>query len=163
MRFYRSLIGKLQLFMENKQLVKSKITKKISMKVANVIFKKDFASKSLGIKLIDISPGKCQLEMLVKKKMLNGFGVCHGGIITTLADSAFAFACNSYNELALASSINVDFLKPANLDDKLIAIANEINLSFRNGLYNVDVFNNSQELIATMRGRSVKKPKTTFI
>ena len=98
-----------------------------------------------------------------KKKMLNGFGVCHGGIITTLADSAFAFACNSYNELALASSINVDFLKPANLDDKLIAIAHEINLSFRNGLYNVDVFNDSKELIATMRGRSVKKPKTTFI
>jgi acyl-CoA thioesterase len=101
--------------------------------------------------------------MVVKKKMLNGFGVCHGGIITTLADSAFAFACNSHNELALASSINVDFLKPANLDDKLTAIAREINLSFRNGLYNVDVFNDSKELVATMRGRSVKKPKTTFI
>ena len=64
---------------------------------------------------------------------------------------------------ALASSINIDFLKPANLDDKLIAIAQEINLSFRNGLYNVDVFNDSKELIASMRGRSVKKPKTTFI
>ncbi|MEK9993982.1 MAG: hydroxyphenylacetyl-CoA thioesterase PaaI [Hydrogenophilales bacterium] len=149
--------------MENKRSVKPKITKSISKKVANLILKKDFASKSLGIELIDISPGKCQLEMIVKKKMLNGFGVCHGGIITTLADSAFAFACNSYNELALASSINVDFLKPANLDDKLIAIAHEINLSFRNGLYNVDVFNGSKELIATMRGRSVKKPKTTFI
>jgi acyl-CoA thioesterase len=149
--------------MENKQSVKPKITKSISKKVANLILKKDFASKSLGIELIDISPGKCQLEMVVKKNMLNGFGVCHGGIITTLADSAFAFACNSYNELALASSINVDFLKPANLDDKLIAIAHEINLSFRNGLYNVDVFNDSKELIATMRGRSVKKQKTTFI
>jgi len=149
--------------MENKRSVKPKITKSISKKVANLILKKDFASKSLGIELIDISPGKYQLEMIVKKKMLNGFGVCHGGIITTLADSAFAFACNSYNELALASSINVDFLKPANLDDKLIAIAHEINLSFRNGLYNVDVFNGSKELIATMRGRSVKKPKTTFI
>ena len=148
--------------MENKKSVKPKLTKSISKKVANLILKKDFASKSLGIELIDISPGKCQLEMVVKK-MLNGFGVCHGGIITTLADSAFAFACNSYNELALASSINVDFLKPANLDDKLIAIAHEINLSFRNGLYNVDVFNDSKELIATMRGRSVKKPKTTFI
>ena len=149
--------------MENKHSVKPKITKSISKKVANLILKKDFASKSLGIELIDISPGKCQLEMVVKKSMLNGFGVCHGGIITTLADSAFAFACNSYNELALASSINVDFLKPANLDDKLIAIAHEINLSFRNGLYNVDVFNDSKELIASMRGRSVKKPKTTFI
>jgi len=149
--------------MENKRSVKPKITKSISKKVANLILKKDFASKSLGIELIDISPGKCKLKMIVTKKMLNGFGVCHGGIITTLADSAFAFACNSYNELALASSINVDFLKPANLDDKLIAIAHEINLSFRNGLYNVDVFNDSKELIATMRGRSVKKPQTTFI
>ena len=149
--------------MENKQSVKPKITKSISKKVANLLLKKDFASKSLGIELIDISPGKMSVRNDSKKNMLNGFGVCHGGIITTLADSAFAFACNSYNELALASSINVDFLKPANLDDKLIAIAHEINLSYRNGLYNVDVFNNSKELIANLRGRSVKKPKTTFI
>ena len=115
---------------------------------------KDKASSGLGMRLTHISPGAAHMEMVVRPDMVNGFGTCHGGMITTLADSAFGFACNSYNELTVASGLSVDFVAPAFEGDLLTARAIEVSLSGRTGVYDVMVFNQKADCIAVFRGRS---------
>ena len=115
---------------------------------------KDHASIAQGIRLTHISPGAAHMDMQVRPDMVNGFGTCHGGIITTLADSAFGFACNSYNELTVASGLSVDFVAPAFGGDVLTARAVEVSLSARTGVYDVMVFNQNADCIAVFRGRS---------
>ena len=115
---------------------------------------KDKASQAMGIRLSHISPGAAHMDMLVRPDMVNGFGTCHGGMITTLADSAFGFACNSYNELTVASGLSVDFVTPAFEGDMLTARASEVSLSGRTGVYDVMVFNQKADCIAVFRGRS---------
>ncbi len=88
----------------------------------------DKASSGLGMRLMHISPGAAHIDMPVRPDMLNGHQTCHGGFITTLADSTFAFACNSYNELTVASGLSVDFIAPAFLGDVLTARASEVSL-----------------------------------
>ena len=114
----------------------------------------DHASVALGIRLTHISPGAAHMEMQVRRDMLNGFGTCHGGMITALADSAFGFACNSYNELTVASGLSIDFVAPAYAGDILTARAAEVSLSGRTGVYDVMVFNQQADCIAVFRGRS---------
>ncbi len=114
----------------------------------------DEASRGLGMQVAAMGPGYARLTMPVRPDMLNGFKICHGGFITTLADSAFAFACNSYNELTLAAGIVVDFVAPARLGDLLTAEAQEQSLSGRTGVYDVKVTNQRGETIALLRGRS---------
>jgi acyl-CoA thioesterase len=116
----------------------------------------DEASRGLGMTVEAMGPGSSRLSMRVRPEMLNGFRICHGGYITTLADSAFAFACNSYNELTVAAGITVDFLAPANLDDLLTAEAKEISRAGRTGLYDVQVRNQKGVLVAVLRGRSYR-------
>ena len=118
------------------------------------IMANDHASKALGMRLTHISPGAAHIEMTVRRDMLNGFGTCHGGVITTLADSAFGFACNSYNEQTVASGLSVDFVAPAYEGDVLTARAVEVVLSGRTGVYDVMVFNQTADCIAVFRGRS---------
>jgi acyl-CoA thioesterase len=96
------------------------------------------------------------MTMTVRPDMLNGFKICHGGFITTLADSAFAFACNSYNELTVAAGIVVDFVAPAKEGDLLTAEAREVALAGRTGVYDVIVKNQRGEVIAVLRGRSYR-------
>lgn len=115
---------------------------------------KDAASVGLGIRLSHISPGAAHMTMTVAPSMINGFGTCHGGFITTLADSAFGFACNSYNELTVASGLSVDFVAPAFEGDVLTALATEVSLSGRTGVYDVMVLNQKADCIAVFRGRS---------
>ncbi len=115
---------------------------------------KDKASIALGIRLIHISPGAAHMDMPVRPDMINGFGTCHGGMITSLADSAFGFACNSYNELTVAACLSVDFVSPAFEGDVLTARASEVSLSGRTGVYDVMVFNQKADCIAVFRGRS---------
>ena len=115
---------------------------------------KDNASIALGMRLTHISPGAAHMEMPVRADMLNGFGTCHGGMITLLADSAFGFACNSYNELTVASGLSVDFVAPAFEGDVLTARAVEVSLSGRTGVYDVMVFNQKADCVAVFRGRS---------
>jgi acyl-CoA thioesterase len=115
---------------------------------------KDQASLGLNMRLTHISPGAAHMEMTVLPRMLNGFATCHGGMITTLADSAFGFACNSYNELTVASGLSVDFVTPAYEGDVLTARAIEVSLSGRTGVYDVMVFNQKADCIAVFRGRS---------
>jgi len=119
-----------------------------------VLWDADRASQSLGIRRITVAPGQATLAMSVKPEMLNGHRMCHGGIIFTLADSAFALACNSYGENTVAASAHIDFLAPARERDELTALARETWRAGRSGLYEVVVTNQSGERIALFHGRS---------
>lgn len=114
----------------------------------------DRATQGLGIAITAMGPGQATLTMVVRADMLNGFATCHGGFITALADSAFAFACNSRNEMTVASGLSVDFLAPAREGDRLTAEAHEVSLAGRTGVYDVNVRNQQGEAIAAFRGRS---------
>ncbi|MCW5237188.1 hydroxyphenylacetyl-CoA thioesterase PaaI [Verminephrobacter eiseniae] len=119
---------------------------------------KDRATRGLGIRVTAMGPGQATLEMVVRADMLNGFDICHGGFITVLADSAFAFACNSRNVLTVASGLGIDFLAPAHEGDHLTAEATEVALGGRTGLYDVSVRNQHHQAIAVLRGRSYCMP-----
>ncbi len=114
----------------------------------------DRATRSLGITIDAMTPGAAALRMTVRPDMLNGLGSCHGGFITALADSAFAFACNSHNELTVASGLAIELMAPAREGDVLIAAASEVSRGGRLGLYDVVVTNQCGERVALMRGRS---------
>ncbi|HEY1130456.1 MAG TPA: hydroxyphenylacetyl-CoA thioesterase PaaI [Roseateles sp.] len=125
-------------------------------KVRDVMFADDAASRMLGLQIAAIAPGRAVLTMTVRPDMLNGFAICHGGLIATLADSAFAFACNSRNALTVASGFGIDILKSAKLHDVLTATAEETSLAGRTGLYDITVKNQNGDLIAMFRGRSYR-------
>jgi len=122
--------------------------------VANAMYARDQASQSLGMQLIETRPGYARLRMRVQESMLNGHQTCHGGFIFALADSAFAFACNSHNRVTVAAGAAIDFLAPGRLGDQLTATAEERIRSKRTGLYDVSVHNQKGECIAMFRGRS---------
>ncbi|MDI4632156.1 hydroxyphenylacetyl-CoA thioesterase PaaI [Pelomonas sp. V22] len=128
----------------------------IAEAVRDAMFANDRASKGLGMEILAISPGGATLAMTVREDMLNGLDICHGGLITTLADSAFAFACNAYNEMTVASGFDVSIVAPGRLGDRLIAVAEEVQLSGRTGVYDITVRNQRDELIALFRGRSYR-------
>jgi acyl-CoA thioesterase len=128
----------------------------IAEAVRDAMLAKDRATKSLGMEILSVSPGSATVAMTVRDDMLNGFDICHGGLITTLADSAFAFACNSYNELTVASGFNVDIMAPGRAGDRLIAVAQEVSQAGRTGIYDISVRNARDELIAVFRGRSYR-------
>ncbi len=129
-------------------------TQALAEAVAAAMLANDRATTSLGIHLIHITPGTASMRMTVLEHMLNGHETCHGGLIATLADSAFAFACNSYNETTVAAGFDVNFIAPAKLNDVLTATAAEVSRSGRTGVYDVVVWNQHQERIAVFRGRS---------
>jgi acyl-CoA thioesterase len=118
------------------------------------MFRNDRASKLLGMQIVDVSPGSATLVMTIRDEMLNGHDICHGGLITTLADSAFAFACNSYNELTVASGFSVDLLAPGRLNDVLTARCTEVSKAGRTGVYDAVITNQRGERVAVFRGRS---------
>jgi len=126
----------------------------VAERVGTGMLADDAASRGLGMQVEAMGPGYARLSMSVRPEMLNGFKICHGGYITLLADSGFAFACNSYNELTLAAGIVVDFVAPAREGDRLTAEAREVTLSGRTGVYDVTVANQRGEIIAVLRGRS---------
>lgn len=126
----------------------------IAERVGSGMFAEDAASRGLGMRIDAMGPGYARLSMSVRPDMLNGFKICHGGFITTLADSAFAFACNSANELTVAAGIVVDFIAPAQQGDRLTAEAREVALAGRTGVYDVRVTDQNDRLIAVLRGRS---------
>ena len=125
----------------------------VAKEVGAKLCAQDAAVRTLGITLDSISPGHARLVMKVREDMINGAGICHGGLITTLADSAFAFACNSYNRLTLAAGIAVDFIAPAHQGDVLTATAAEVSRSARTGVYDINVTNQQNKLVAVLRGR----------
>jgi acyl-CoA thioesterase len=120
---------------------------------AEAMWKEDDASKGLGMEIVEIGPGHAVLTMTIKPPMVNGHHIAHGGSIFTLADSAFAFACNTHNERTVAAQGNITFLKPGKLGDRLVATAREISRSGRSGIYDVRVTVNDV-VIAEFRGHS---------
>ena len=121
---------------------------------AHALFAGDQAAHSLGATLAGTGPGHARLVMAVRADMLNGHGICHGGVVFTLADSSFALACNSYNAATVAASASIDFLTPVREHDQLTAEAREVWRSKRNGIYEVLVSNQRGERVALFRGRS---------
>jgi acyl-CoA thioesterase len=117
----------------------------------------DNASRALGIDVEITTVGQATATMRVREDMVNGFDICHGGLVFTLADTVFAFACNAYDDLSVAGSGHIEFLQPANINDVLTATAREETRSGRNGFYTVDVNNQEGILIALFRGRSVSR------
>lgn len=126
---------------------------------ADAMWKEDDASKGLGMEIVEIGPGRATLTMTVRPEMVNGQRIAHGGFIFTLADSAFAFACNSHNDRAVAAQGNITFLRPGKLGDKLVATAREISRSGRSGIYDVRV-TADETVIAEFRGHSRTIPGT---
>ncbi|GAA0749852.1 hydroxyphenylacetyl-CoA thioesterase PaaI [Ideonella azotifigens] len=127
---------------------------RVAEAVRDAMWAGDRASKALGMQLLSIAPGRAVMQMTVRADMLNGHAICHGGLVTTLADSAFAFACNAHNEVTVASGFNVDLIAPGREGDLLTARAVELSKSGRTGLYDVEVRNQRDERIAVFRGRS---------
>jgi len=126
----------------------------LAERVGAGMFAEDAASRGLGMRVEAMGPGYARVSMPVRAEMLNGFKICHGGFITTLADSAFAFACNSSNDLTLAAGIVVDFVAPAEEGDLLSAEAREVVFTGRTGIYDVTVTNQKGEVVALLRGRA---------
>jgi acyl-CoA thioesterase len=120
---------------------------------AEAMWKEDDASKGLGMEILQVRPGEAVLTMTVGPHMVNGHGIAHGGFIFLLADSAFAFACNSHNERAVAAQCNISFIRPGKLGDRLIATAREISRTGRSGIYDVRV-TVDDIAIAELRGHS---------
>ena len=113
----------------------------------------DNASQALGMSLNAVEPGVASLSMTVGSDMVNGLAVCHGGFISTLADSAFAFACNSRGTVTVAAGFDITFLEPVHLGDRLVAEAREVALRGRSGIYDVTV-RRGEKVVAEFRGRS---------
>jgi acyl-CoA thioesterase len=122
--------------------------------VCERMYANDRASKAMGMAVTAIGPGTATLTMTVRADMLNGHDICHGGFVAALADSAFAFACNSYNELTVASGFGIDLVAPARLGDVLTASCTEVSKAGRTGVYDAEVTNQRGERVAVFRGRS---------
>jgi acyl-CoA thioesterase len=128
----------------------------LAEQVAAAMFARDGASQALGMRIVDVAPGAATLAMRVRADMVNGHAICHGGLIFTLADSAFAFACNSYKLTTVASGCSIEFLAPAREGDELTARARERSAAGRTGVYDIEVANQRGEAIALFRGKSYR-------
>lgn len=127
---------------------------RVAERAADALFSRDAASLGLGMQVAEVRPGYARVTMTVRPDMVNGHKTCHGGLIFSLADSAFAVSCNSHNESNVAASASIDFLAPAREGDGLTAEAQELWRSGRSGIYEVTVTNQRGERIALFRGRS---------
>jgi acyl-CoA thioesterase len=120
------------------------------------LYDADRASQALGIQIVDVAPGRVRIEMTVRPDMVNGHGMCHGGIVFTFADSAFAFACNSHGEPMVAAGASIEFLAPTPLGERMSATAAEISRSARHGIYDVAVNDAGGKVLAQFRGRCAR-------
>jgi acyl-CoA thioesterase len=118
------------------------------------IYERDQMAQALGIILDGMEPGRSRLSMTVRDDMVNGYGMCHGGMIFSLADCAFAYSCNSRNRKTVAAAATIEFIRAAQLGDRLTAVAEERSLVGRTGIYDVRVVDQNGDLIALFRGRS---------
>jgi acyl-CoA thioesterase len=125
-------------------------------RAAAALFARDRASQALGMRIAAVRPGWARVVMRVRADMVNGHGLCHGGIVFALADSAFAFACNSHNESTVAAAASIDFLAGAREGDELTAEASELWRTRRNGIYEISICNQQGVRLALFRGRSYR-------
>ena len=123
---------------------------------AAALYERDDASRGLGMRIASVGPGHAELTMTVRADMLNGHQICHGGFIFTLADSAFAFACNSHNRNTVAQGCAIEYLAPARTGDVLRAVGVERSRTGRTGVYDIEVTNQHGTTIALFRGKSYR-------
>ena len=132
----------------------------IAGKVVANMLQNDLFSQWLGISIIEIKEGYSKIKMTVRPEMINGFGIVHGGIAFSLADSAFAFACNNRNILSVALDTSINFLKPVHIDDVLIAEATELHNGRSTGLYHINITNQRNETVAVFKGTCFRTSKS---
>ena len=131
--------------------------RQLAEKVGDAMFAGDRASREfMGMELVSCEPGRAVMRMTVRREMLNGHDICHGGLIFTLADSTFAFACNSRNKVTVAAGCTIEFLKPARAGDVLTCEGVEQLLQGRHGIYDMKVTNQRSEVVAMFRGKSAQ-------
>jgi acyl-CoA thioesterase len=126
----------------------------VAERVRDAMWANDRAAKALGIEVLAVGPGTAVLTMTVRDDMLNGHDICHGGLIATLADTAFAYGCNAYDEVTVASGFSVDLIAPGRLGDLLTARCAELSKAGRTGVYDIEVTNQHGSRVAVFRGRS---------
>ncbi|GAB4176780.1 MAG: hydroxyphenylacetyl-CoA thioesterase PaaI [Rhodocyclaceae bacterium] len=127
---------------------------RLAQAVLEAMYPLDRTAQWLGIRILEIGPGRARAQLTIGGQMSNGHGICHGGILFALADTAFAYACNSHNRNMVAAGCTIDFIAPARSGDTLTAVASERSLTGRSGIYDVEVSNQDGQRIALFRGRS---------
>ncbi|QEC41637.1 hydroxyphenylacetyl-CoA thioesterase PaaI [Pseudobacter ginsenosidimutans] len=130
--------------------------------IAEKLLENDPFSQWLGIQIIDVKEGYCKLQMTLRAEMLNGFGITHGGIVFSFADSALAFSCNNRNNLSLAQDNSINFFKPSKAGDVLIAEAKELHNGRSTGLYLITIHNQQGEQVALFKGTCFRTGKVLF-
>ena len=133
-----------------------KTAQQLAEAAAAAMHTRDRASLALGMKLLQVGPGMASMQMAVREDMANVHNTCHGGLIFTLADSTFAYACNSHNKNAVAVTCMIEYMRPAYVGDLLTASGREQGLEGRNGVYDIRVENDKGELVALFRGKSTQ-------
>ena len=128
-------------------------------RVVSQMMKDDLFSQWLGIEVLDIKEGYSKIKMTVRKEMINGFGIVHGGVAFSLADSAFAFACNNRNNLSVALDTAINFTKPVHVGDELTAEAKEIHNGKSTGLYHITINNQRDHAVAIFKGTCFRTGK----
>jgi acyl-CoA thioesterase len=128
----------------------------IAARCAEMMWPDDHAARGLGMRIAAVGPGTATLAMEVRQDMVNSHGTCHGGFIFALADSCFAYACNSFNHKAVAAGVDINFLAPAHLGDTLTADGRARHQGGRSGVYDIEVVNQDGKLVAVFRGRAAR-------
>ena len=128
----------------------------IAERCAEIMWPDDQAARGLGMTIVAVGPGTATLTMTVRQDMVNGHGNCHGGFIFAVADSTFAYACNSFNHHAVAAGVDINFLAPAHLGDLLTASGHARHQGGRSGVYDIEVTNQDGRLVAVFRGRAAR-------
>jgi acyl-CoA thioesterase len=131
----------------------------LAKEVVNHMVEHDLFSRWLGIEVLDVKEGYSKIKMTVRKEMINGFGIVHGGIAFSLADSAFAFACNNRNVLSVALDTAINFIKPVHVDDVLTAEAKELHNGKSTGLYHITITNQKEHVVAIFKGTCYRTGK----
>lgn len=139
------------MFNDNNQLANS---------VVSHMMENDFFSQWMGVQVLEVKEGYSKIKMIIRKEMVNGFGIVHGGIPFSLADSAFAFACNNRNNLSVALDVTITFTRPVNVGDVLTAEAKEIHNGKSTGVYLIHVTNQKNEQVAFFKGTCFRMEKT---
>lgn len=132
---------------------------KLANDVVGKMMRDDLFSQWLGIEIIEVREGYSKIKMIVRKEMINGFGIVHGGIAFALSDSAFAFACNNRNILSVALDTSINFTKPIHVGDSLVAEAKELHNGRSTGLYHITVTNQNEHIVALFKGTCFRTNK----
>jgi acyl-CoA thioesterase len=131
----------------------------LAQKVVIHMMQHDAYSRWLGIEVLEVKTGYCRIQMKVREEMVNGFGIAHGGIAFSLADSAFAFACNNRNVLSVALDTSINFIKPVHVGDELLAEAKELHNGRSTGLYHITITNQKNHTVAVFKGTCFRTDK----